>query len=86
MSEQPITAAHVKYLREITGCGMMEAKKALVACNGDSLLAEGYLKYMGCAINVYPREGETREQAYMRWVWGMAEGYKRRLVEGHLPV
>ena len=30
-----ITAALVKELRERTGSGMMECKKALVECNGD---------------------------------------------------
>ena len=30
-----ITAALVKELREITGAGMMDAKKALVATDGD---------------------------------------------------
>ena len=30
-----ITAADVKALREATGAGMMECKKALTECNGD---------------------------------------------------
>ena len=29
------TAADVKELREMTGCGMMDCKKALVECDGD---------------------------------------------------
>lgn len=76
----------MKYLREITGCGMHEAKNALVLCNGDSLLAEGYLKYMGLAVNIYPREGETREEAYMNWVWARARSFKKAVLNGSWPV
>ena len=39
-----ITAADVKALREATGAGMMECKKALTECNGDMAEAEKYLK------------------------------------------
>ena len=30
-----ITAAQVKQLRDVTGAGMMDCKKALTECNGD---------------------------------------------------
>ena len=30
-----VTAAMVKELREVTGAGMMDCKKALAECNGD---------------------------------------------------
>ncbi|MCR4299801.1 MAG: translation elongation factor Ts [Gallionella sp.] len=39
-----ITASMVKELREATGLGMMECKKALVECNGDSKAAEEQLR------------------------------------------
>lgn len=47
MSE--ITAAQVKELRERTGVGMMECKKALVAANGDMKLAIEELRKSGRA-------------------------------------
>ena len=37
-----ITAALVKELREITGAGMMDCKKALVECEGDKDKAIDY--------------------------------------------
>ncbi len=39
-----ITASMVKELREATGLGMMECKKALVECNGDFKAAEEQLR------------------------------------------
>ncbi|MGB7650762.1 MAG: translation elongation factor Ts [Gallionella sp.] len=39
-----ITAAMVKELRELTGLGMMECKKALVEANGDLKLAEEQMR------------------------------------------
>lgn len=44
-----ITASLVKELREITGAGMMECKKALVEVNGDVQAAQEYLRKMGQA-------------------------------------
>ena len=44
-----ITAALVKQLRERTGAGMMECKKALVAANGDIGEAEVVLRKHGIA-------------------------------------
>lgn len=44
-----IKASDVKALREITGAGMMECKKALVECNGDAVAAEKLLKEKGLA-------------------------------------
>lgn len=44
-----ITAALVKELREKTGCGMMDCKKALVECDGDSEKASEYLREKGLA-------------------------------------
>lgn len=42
-----ITAAHVKQLREKTGAGMMDAKKALVENNGDEAAAIEWLRAKG---------------------------------------
>ena len=45
----PITAALVKELREITGAGMMDCKKALGECEGDKDKAIDYLREKGIA-------------------------------------
>ena len=39
-----ISAAQVKALRERTGAGMMDAKKALTACDGDMAAAEAWIR------------------------------------------
>ena len=39
-----VTAALVKELRDMTGVGMMDAKKALVAVDGDMDAAVDYLR------------------------------------------
>jgi len=44
-----ITAGMVKELREMTGCGMMDCKRALVECNGDMDKAVEYLREKGLA-------------------------------------
>ena len=44
-----IKAIDVKALREKTGAGMMDCKKALVQANGDSAKAEKILKELGLA-------------------------------------
>lgn len=44
-----ITAKIVKDLRESTGCGMMDCKKALVECDGDMEKAAEYLREKGLA-------------------------------------
>ena len=43
------TAKDVQALREKTGCGMMDCKKALVECNGDMEAATDYLREKGLA-------------------------------------
>ena len=43
------TAKDVQSLREKTGCGMMDCKKALVECNGDMDAAVDYLREKGLA-------------------------------------
>ena len=47
-----ITAADVKALREATGAGMMECKKALTECNGDMDAAIDYLREKGISKEV----------------------------------
>ena len=44
-----ITASLVKELREITGAGMMDCKKALTECDGDKDKAINYLREKGIA-------------------------------------
>ncbi|WP_320130387.1 translation elongation factor Ts [uncultured Sphaerochaeta sp.] len=44
-----ITAEDVKKLREVTGAGMMDCKKALIKANGDFDAADKILKEMGLA-------------------------------------
>ena len=44
-----ITAAAVNELRKITGSGLMDCKKALVACDGDMDKAVDYLREKGLA-------------------------------------
>ena len=43
------TAQDVKELREKTGCGMMDCKKALVETDGDMDAAVDYLREKGLA-------------------------------------
>ncbi|MDQ6975256.1 MAG: translation elongation factor Ts [Mariprofundaceae bacterium] len=42
-----ITAADVKKLRELSGAGMMDCKKALTACDGDAEAAVDFLRKKG---------------------------------------
>ena len=44
-----ITAAAVNELRQATGCGLMDCKKALVECEGDFDKAVTYLREKGLA-------------------------------------
>ena len=44
-----VTAAMVKELREQTGAGMMDCKKALTACDGDKAKAVDFLREKGLA-------------------------------------
>lgn len=56
-----IKAAEVKALREATGAGMMECKKALVECNGDAEAAAKLLKEKGLAAMAKRSERATTE-------------------------
>lgn len=44
-----ITASQVKDLREMTGCGIMDCKKALTECDGDIEKAKDWLREKGMA-------------------------------------
>jgi elongation factor Ts len=56
-----ITAALVKDLRERTGAGMMECKRALVATNGDIGAAEVWLRKQGIAAAAKKASRATRQ-------------------------
>lgn len=56
-----IKASDVKALREKTGAGMMECKKALMECNGNQDEAEKYLKEKGLAAVAKRAERATTE-------------------------
>jgi elongation factor Ts len=56
-----IAAEQVKQLREKTGAGMMDCKKALEACNGDMDKAVTYLREKGIAKAESKQSRATRE-------------------------
>ena len=56
-----IKASDVKALREKTGAGMMECKKALAETNGDAVAAEKLLKEKGLAA-VEKRAGRATSE------------------------
>jgi len=60
-----ITAAEVKKLREMTGAGMMECKKALTETNGDFEKAVDYLRTKGMQ-KVDKKAGRSTEQGMIQ--------------------
>jgi len=62
------TAADVGKLREITGAGLMECKKALTECKGDINAAVDYLRKKGGAIAVKKASRETKEGAIVQFI------------------
>lgn len=58
-----ISAAMVKELREITGAGLMDCKKALVECNGDMEASKELLRKKGQSIANKKSSRETKEGA-----------------------
>ncbi|MBK6735982.1 MAG: translation elongation factor Ts [bacterium] len=56
-----INAKLVKELREATGCGMMDCKKALAECEGDMEKAGEYLRKKGIA-SASKKEGRATSQ------------------------
>lgn len=67
-----IVSAKVRALRQFTGQGLMDCKKALVTCRGDVLMAVGHLHYSGCLINL--KSGDM-----VTWVRNRAAGYAEQL-------
>lgn len=71
------TASDIKNLREMTGAGMMECKKALTECNGNIDEAAKYLKEKGLAAAAKRADRATAEgRLFMR-----QEGNKIYVVE-----
>jgi hypothetical protein len=68
-----LTAEKMHALREYTGEGLMNCRKALVVCNGDVLVACGYLRYQGSLV---------ARPNYEQWLMGMAKTYSNDLVIG----
>ena len=66
-----ITAKQVKELRELTGAGMMDCKKALVECDGDIKKATDWLREQGIAK-------ATKKASRIA-----AEGLSRILIDGN---
>lgn len=69
-----ITATQVKELRELTGAGMMDCKKALTECEGDTKKAIDWLREKGIA-KAAKKEGRIA-----------AEGLAKILIEGNKAV
>ena len=69
-----ITAAQVKELRELTGAGMMDCKKALTECEGDTKKAIDWLREKGIA-KAAKKEGRIA-----------AEGLAKILIEGNKAI
>ena len=63
-----ITAAQVKQLRDLTGAGMMDAKKALVESNGDVERAKDWLREHGMARAAKKAGRATSEGAIESYV------------------
>jgi elongation factor Ts len=72
-----ITAAQVKQLRDETGAGMMDCKKALTECEGDMNAAKDWLRKKGIS-KAEKKEGRTAAEGLSRVV---AEGNKAVVVE-----
>ena len=56
-----VTLADIKKLRDITGAGMMDVKKALEEANGDFEVAKDLLRKRGQAIAAKRSEREASE-------------------------
>jgi elongation factor Ts len=59
--EVKISAADIQKLREITGAGMMDCKKALQESNGDYEAAQDYLRKKGIAKAAKREDREAKE-------------------------
>ncbi len=72
-----ITAAQVKELRELTGAGMMDCKKALVECDGDSKAAIDWLREKGIS-KAAKKEGRVAAEGLTKFV---IDGNKAVVIE-----
>ena len=72
-----VTAAQVKALRQATGAGMMDCKKALIECDCDIEEAKTYLKKKGIADS-QKRAGRTASEGTI--VAHITDGGKRALL------
>ena len=61
MSTVQITAADVNKLRQQTGAGMMDCKKALIEANGDFEAAIDYLRKKGAKVAASRQDHESNE-------------------------
>lgn len=61
MSNIKITASDVKKLRDITGAGMMDCKKALAESNGDTEKAIEFLRKKGQKVSAKRADREAKE-------------------------
>ena len=69
-----ITAQQVKDLREQTGAGMMDCKKALTECDGDVEKAIDYLREKGLAKAAKKQSRIAAEGIVGSFIWGDANG------------
>ena len=60
-----ITAAMVKELRETTGAGMMDCKKALAETNGDMEAAVEFLREERCRLKLTKKASKNRSRGYL---------------------
>src|ERR1700761_8787534 len=63
-----ITAATVGKLREITGAGMMDCKKALTECGGDLDKAVDYLRKKGAATAGAKATRDAKDGAIAQYI------------------
>ncbi len=65
MSEIAISAADVKKLRDMTGAGMMECKKALTESSGDFEAAIDFLRKQGQKLSIKRADRDAKEGVVM---------------------
>lgn len=70
MSDVVISASDVKNLRDQTGAGMMDCKKALTEANGDLEKAVEYLRKQGQKLSVKRADRDAKEGAVIALVSG----------------
>ena len=63
-----VTAKEVKELREATGAGMMDCKKALQECDGDFDKAANWLREKGIASAAKRQDREAKEGAVASYI------------------